>query len=468
MKQSGSQLQKKSEKRMVYDRKETEYILEQKIGQGGQGSVYTTHIPNVLIKIHTEKDAQKKKQWSQHIRWLMRQDFENLKLARPLEIIENPATINGYVMEIISGFTPLEQLIEISLTGLREEGSLEGYQKTGGLRRRLMLLKELAKTLAELHGRGMAYGDLSPSNIFVSESSEDSQVWLIDCDNICLKERESYIHTPRYAAPEIVRNESGVNISTDCWSFAVIALELLTHCHPFESGIAVEDVDPEIGLSQASQGELPWIHDKNDQSNEWTGSGLPIDIVTTQIRDLFDDCFNAGRFDISQRPSMGTWVEKLNSALCVMLNCIQNDQCMDFINAEGICPFCDEKQSSENYLVFYHYEFYPQEEKKWNKSGYVYLINVNQRISFHSGIMGTSFYDETPVICKIHLKEDALDIIPEAGFRIELQEGKTVSQINSKKSITRNISHEKIRYALHLCPKNNDDISHSVWVFNFS
>jgi DNA-binding helix-hairpin-helix protein with protein kinase domain len=61
------------------------------------------------------------------------------------------------------------------------------YRDTGSFGRRLQILKQLAETLAKLHGRGLAFGDLSPNNIFVSQSVEHHQVWLIDADNIHLK-----------------------------------------------------------------------------------------------------------------------------------------------------------------------------------------------------------------------------------------------------------------------------------------
>jgi len=462
---------KQPKKRLVSDRKGTTYNLTEKIGQGGQGIVCKTNIPNVIIKIHEEKNEQKKKQWLNHIKWLMRQDFEGLKLARPLEIIDKPSNVNGYVMEMMSDFIPLEELINSSLKCLIENKTLENYRDKGGLKRRLILLKELAKTLSKLHARGLAYGDLSPSNIFVSESSENHQVWLIDCDNICFEERQQFTHTPKYAAPEIIRNESGINISTDCWSFAVIAMELLTNSHPFESGIAVENEAPEVGLRKASRGELPWIYDMNDSSNEWGGSGLPIEIVTTgKMKQLFEDCFSAGRRDISSRPSMRMWVDVLDFACLQMLNCFNNEPCMSFIyNKEKKCPFCDMIQESKNSLKFIHSDYYDDEEDKkmkWNKTGYYQLLNMGQKLTFHNAPAGVSFYHETSPACEIELKEDGLLIRPEPEFKVFLKSKINQIQIQQSELIERR-SDKKIQYALHLLNKKNVSLSHSVWVFEW-
>jgi serine/threonine protein kinase len=79
-----------------------------------------------------------------------------------------------------------------------------------------------------------------------------------------------------YAAPELIRKESGNNTQTDAWSFAVIALQLLANIHPFNNGIAVQDEEPEIAEEKSERGEFPWIFDTEDDSNEWSGVGFPI------------------------------------------------------------------------------------------------------------------------------------------------------------------------------------------------
>ncbi len=61
-----------------------------------------------------------------------------------------------------SGMIPLENL-------LRPTSSENWWIETGGLKKRLRILKKLSNILAELHSRGLVYGDLSPKNIFVSE-----------------------------------------------------------------------------------------------------------------------------------------------------------------------------------------------------------------------------------------------------------------------------------------------------------
>lgn len=246
---------KKNKKRLVYDKQENEYELTGKIGEGGQGIVLSTSIEGVLVKILNSQDELKKKKWLKQIEWTLNQNLSGLNLALPLAQIVKPRI--GYVMELMDGLISLQDVLEESYLGLVEEQSIAKYIETGGLKRRLKILSKIAKILSELHSRGYAYGDISPANIFVSENILYSEVWLIDCDNLCFNEKQGSTHvfTPGYGAPEVVKYSSNVNCLTDAWSFAVMVFELLTHQHPFK-GIFVDDGEPEVVEQQAYEGEL--------------------------------------------------------------------------------------------------------------------------------------------------------------------------------------------------------------------
>ncbi|PCB62948.1 protein kinase, partial [Pseudomonas aeruginosa] len=150
---------------MVQDSKGSVYELTSELSSGGQGVVYRTQYPQALIKGFTNKDEQARRRWREHIEWLTRQDLADLKLARPLELLAEPRC--GYVMELMDGLVPLQGLLD-SFANAEEEAH-EDYLRQGGLRRRIRILGQMARTLNQLHGRGMLYGDLSPNNIFVSD-----------------------------------------------------------------------------------------------------------------------------------------------------------------------------------------------------------------------------------------------------------------------------------------------------------
>ena len=480
---TSSEENKKPGNRKVMDRKGSVYTLTGKIGEGFQGVVCKTDMPGTLIKIHRGKTEQKSKEWSHHVRWLMRQHLSGLNLARPLEMITKPESAHAYVMELMEGLEPLEESLKKNHFALleNEDNPLQGFVETGGLKRRILLLRELARTLAGLHSRGYAYGDLSPTNIFVSESVEHHQLWLIDCDNICISERSGFQHvyTPDYGAPEIIREDSGVNMLTDSWSFAVIAFKLLTNNHPFLNGLGMEEAEEEddgveVFTDRAAKGQIPWIFDEDDDSNAWDEVGIPLEIVTTQMmRQLFRRCFGLGRENISERPSMSEWLDALDEASTHFLQCDHEECLQDFLyNREQECPFCDETVSETGHLLMKHYLYNKEpfeDQSPWIPTPSIQIINTGEKVHLHLSPMGSENYHDSPLACALELQEDGLYIEPARGSRIELQrtsDGKAHTLLSKQRLKT--ASRKGERMALHLRHQDAENLTaHPVWTFTW-
>jgi len=412
----------KTRKKIVYDSQGNEYELTGKIGEGGQGMVCSTDCPGTLVKIINTKDPKKIELAFKQIQWIGQQNLSDLNMALPQVAIVKPK--HGYVMELMDGLIPLEKVLNTSFNDLQDNESTEQYLQTGGVLRRIKLLLETTKTLSELHSRGYAYGDLSPANIFVSESVNHSQVWFIDCDNICFNEREgvTHLHTPGYGAPEVVRNEQNVNSLTDAWAFAVIAFELLTHQHPFK-GLQVEDAEPEIGEQQAFEGEFPWVYDTQDDSNESTG-GIPLDAVSnSDIVKLFQQCFEEGKTNPLKRPSLSQWRSVLQQAVDQTLDCqsCRHQFFYDENEVDQICPFCDEHAANDSFIKFEQVLVVEEEGiDNYHSLNNIRILNKDSNMKFSSAPYGTELWDSANDLLEIKWVEDKLEILPinNASFRI--------------------------------------------------
>ncbi|MEI2422241.1 hypothetical protein V6O07_18315, partial [Arthrospira platensis SPKY2] len=99
-------------------------------------------------KVFTAKDSVKREQWFNRVKWILRQDLDGLSIASPKALIVSP--VPGYVMELMDGLHPLASDMETSFTALSEGKGLTGFVQTGGLRRRLLILSEIASTLSKL------------------------------------------------------------------------------------------------------------------------------------------------------------------------------------------------------------------------------------------------------------------------------------------------------------------------------
>lgn len=461
-------------KRVVIDSHGHPYELTGKLGQGGQGVVCKTKYPNVLVKICTHDDEGLRSEWINHIRWIMRQPLDGLAIARPLAIIEKPRP--GYVMELMDGLTPISSLLEAAeysmAEGLSPADKLSGFLNTGGLKRRVNVLSRLARLLADLHGRGMAFGDLSPSNVFVSESLDHAEVWLIDSDNLCVSSRmgQHAVFTPDYGAPEILRNESGVNTLTDSWSFAIMAFRVLTMAHPLK-GDVVNDNGPDLE-EKALRGELPWVDHPNERINELT-TGLPRDLVLTdRLKALFSQCFGEGLNTPGARPSMSAWAEGLEAAAGLTIAC-QEAECGNSFFAEKSlqCPFCDQHNPRENHLVLTHRLYSPEfdvvdidlKAGAWIRTGDFMVLALDTPCELRRSPVGTAFYSKSDPLCTVELRQSGLVFTPHGGIEVSLHrisDGKAlpVKRTQQLKSEARRGE----RYVLHLGDLQS---GHPTWTF---
>lgn len=419
--------------RTVLDQHGQSYELTGPIGEGGQGIVCTTNYPNVLVKVTRAVTEEKRASWTNKIRALMRQPLEGLPIAHPLALITHPQP--GYVMELMDGLAPMTELMQVATDSLMSDDGLSGYVKTGGLLRRLKMLARLARVLAELHGRGLAYGDLSPANVFASKSLEYAEVWLIDADNIASQSRDGQqgVFTPDYGAPEILRGESGINTLTDSWSFAVMAYRILTLVHPLKGDVVLES-EPEREEA-ALRGELPWVDHPTDRSNA-SLKGLPReDTLNTPLRALFERCFNAGLNSPGDRPSLSEWAEAFEAATG---HCDQCESCGStfFYTLKHICPFCDYVQDNSRTMLLREYRYMPPAllreglpedvpdalilQECWTPTRNAIVLSMSP-VQLKTLPLGSSLYADASTLCTIQLAKDGLWIEPSAGARIFLQ-----------------------------------------------
>jgi len=458
-----------TKKRIVTDTFGQEFELVKKIGQGGQGVVCTTQVDNVLVKMSTQRDKDKKRKWLEHVHWLMKQPLEQLNIAKPFSRIAMKGNNFGYAMELMDGLIPLESLMNETEELIAAEGSPEHYLSTGGLKRRMTILAKLARTLSDLHARGLAYGDLSPANIFVSENPDYSEVWLIDCDNICVNQRESFdslvdegkpgrIFSPGFGAPEVVNGDSFVSSLTDAWSFAIVAMKLLTTNHPF-IGEAVESGTPE-DEERAFAGELPWIYHPTDHANaldEDYPKGIPLELVALKpLSNLFEQCFNAGKNDPLARPSLSEWAEVFEQLTHMLVKC-QNNECnasFNFLVSDGHleCPFCGTSMSNSQVLYIRNCLYDESITALENAdvrdayivTGYNQTLNMGETIVLKNSCPGSRYWSESKELVSIRFDHEGIEITPlgidsfEMGFAdfgLELDKHK-LQTFNSKTPIS--------------------------------
>ncbi|MGI0480068.1 protein kinase domain-containing protein [Geminocystis sp. CENA526] len=346
---------------IVVDEQNTVYELAEKLGEGGQGRVYSITGGRRAIKLMYETSTVKRdrlrRQLSQ-VRMLF--DIQQLPIAMPLEMLQSPYV--GYVMELLTGMIPISKLTYLPQ---KIECPVTWYLQGGGLRRRLILLAKSAEALSQLHGKGLVYADPSPNNIFVSSDLDANEIRFIDADNLCYESNvSSSFYTPGYGAPELVKGKSGVNTLTDVHAFAVIAFQTLTTLHPLTDGDLVSYGEPELE-EKALQGEIPWIDNPNDNSN-YTDKGFPREItLSPRLQTLANKCFDEGILNPQKRPSVNEWAEYLYTAADFTITC-PSCHSTYYANQKN-CSWCDFSRPDFVRIEIYYWQPYKTEEDKKHK-----------------------------------------------------------------------------------------------------
>lgn len=349
---------------VVDDDGNVHHLIREPLGRGGQGVVFRTRSPHIAVKLHgavTEPttapaaprtvrlwnrlshadgieltvDEAKHTALRQRLEDVRALPLPRLHLAEPLSTLRHHV---GYTMRLLTGMVPMRSLIAEP----GEKQLAEHYRKTGGVGRRLELLARTASLLARLHAIPLVYADVSPNNIFISETIEAHEVWLIDLDNLdYLSTHAPGIYTPGFGAPEIVTGRAGVSTLSDAFAFAVLACWVLTQTHPFLGDYVDEgswDDDGDDREARALRGDVPWVEDPDDASNR-TAKGIARDLVLARpVRALFERCFGAGRRDRTARPSMAEWADVLRRAADRVVSCKACTSSFDV--TRGRCPFC--------------------------------------------------------------------------------------------------------------------------------
>lgn len=450
------------------------HVLEKKIAEGGQGAVVTIKgQPRWLVKLCKWPSADPRaKVWAEQIASVKRLPIEDFDLpfAMPKALVVKPRV--GYLMELMDGLVPLEDLLIEAQMAMLEGRGLEGFLSSGGLKRRLAVLARLARVLAKLHGLGLAHGDLSPKNVFASASVDHAQVWLIDCDNLTYAVRNStlLVYTPDYGAPELVREDAGISTYTDIWSFAVMAFQLLSFLHPFKSGDMV-DADAELE-SAALRGELPWVDHPEDDRNR---ASLGIDrssVCTPELSKLFDRCFLGGVQIPEARPLMAEWAEAFEAAYAQLTVCEEGlDGCGSSYlwSDEGECPFCSSTDSAQQALRLHHFVFCPldqlpegsESKDRWIKADRYQVVGLDP-VQLRNSPPGSSNYADSKVIAEMVIKANELQIAPLGDRPLYLQVAghKSPTRIKGLVSLPR----RGLAHALHVGELTD---LHDAWNFKW-
>jgi hypothetical protein len=216
-----------------------QYVLEQKLGEGGMGEVYRAQHgmmrrPSAIKLLRTDHTSER------DIRRFEREVQLTARLTHPntITIFDYGRTHEGtfyYAMELLDGAT-LQRIVQ-----------LYGAQSAS---RVVRILAMTCGALAEAHTIGLIHRDIKPANIMLcTRGGEYDVVKLLDFglvkefrtdENIELTAASSILGTPQYMAPESIRTPDAADERTDIYALGAVAYYLLAGVEVFDGKSVVE------------------------------------------------------------------------------------------------------------------------------------------------------------------------------------------------------------------------------------
>ncbi len=226
------------------------YRILERLGRGGMATVYKAHHPaldryvaiKVLPEFFAEDDAYRDR-FQQEARSVARLKHPNI-----LNVFDYGQTdeITYLVLELVEGGT-LAQILGSPM-------ELEDVVR---------ILRPLASALDHAHSQGILHRDIKPSNILIQKDGApvlaDFGLARMTSSVRRLTASGTVMGTPEYMSPEQVVGEA-IGSTSDLYSFAVVAYEMLTGRVPFQAdtpaAVLLSHINKDMPPTRELVGEL--------------------------------------------------------------------------------------------------------------------------------------------------------------------------------------------------------------------
>jgi len=216
-----------------------QYVLEQKLGEGGMGEVYRAR-HGMMRRPSAIKLLRGDSSGDLNLQRFEREVQLTARLTHPntITIFDYGRTHDGvfyYAMELLDGAT-LQRIVEV-----------DGAQPAG---RVVRILSMACGALTEAHSIGLIHRDIKPANIMLcTQGGEFDVVKVLDFGLVKELEADRDVKltgvnaltgTPQYMAPESILNPDSVDVRTDIYALGTVAYYLLAGVDVFTGKSVVE------------------------------------------------------------------------------------------------------------------------------------------------------------------------------------------------------------------------------------
>lgn len=265
--------------------------VERFLGGGGQGEVYRANLGGGLVALKWYYPSSATAEQRTALEMLVQKGPPTERFLWPMELASASGVPSfGYIMPLRdSRYKGIADLMT-----RRVDTSLRALATAG---------MELADSYFQLHSKGLCYRDISFGNVFFDPA--DGHVLICDNDNVTINGSAvgGIKGTPRFMAPEVVRDEAPPSTRTDLFSLSVLLFYMFMIHHPLEGKreAAIKCFDLPA-MTKLYGTEPVFIFDPVDDSNRpvagYHQNAIEFWWIYPQFfRDLFTKAFTEGIHD---------------------------------------------------------------------------------------------------------------------------------------------------------------------------
>jgi serine/threonine protein kinase len=233
-----------------------QYTLEEKIGEGGMGTVYRARHAlmrretAVKLLTHNPEDREAVARFEREVCLTCQLTHPNT--IQVYDYGHTPEGIFYYAMEYLRGLN-LHQLV--ARYGPQPEGRV------------IHILAQVCDSLAEAHALGLIHRDIKPANVFlcdrggIPDSVKVLDFGLVrefrrDKDKLAITAKESFVGTPWFMPPEAFKDSSNLDPRSDIYSVGALGYYLLTGRFVFEGDSVFEIYEKQLTEHPAPPGRF--------------------------------------------------------------------------------------------------------------------------------------------------------------------------------------------------------------------
>ena len=315
------------------------HLAPSPIGSGAEGEVYRlTDTADLCAKIYYTPNPTVRERLDALMRLPVAgwrgDNSEHCHVAWPVAALrDDSGQTRGFLMPFIEG---------VPATTLFDSKQRACALHEPSWRTSITAAARIARMFDMLHQAGIVMGDVSPTNVIISQSGH---ITLIDCDTVQFTDPESgrrYAHTkitPEYGPPEAPAGN--LQPSHDNFGLAIMICQLLMDGeHPFEGVPSNPDTTSDLTQDNIRLQNNRLTHPVRLIPVAGT---LPPSALPPRVLELARAAFCDGHRDEGFRPAAATWADALDTAGFQLMGC-RNSELHLYHDSLDKCVWCRQIQ----------------------------------------------------------------------------------------------------------------------------